>query len=65
MFQGKRRGGLWNAWDLFSNGKVEATRSCVAAIAAAWCQCREINRGTLKGILEQAGVSVEEFMAAL
>ena len=26
---------------------------------------REINRGTLKGILEQAGVSVEEFMAAL
>ena len=26
---------------------------------------REINRGTLKGILEHAGVSVEEFMAAL
>jgi hypothetical protein len=26
---------------------------------------REINRGTLKGILEQAGVSTEEFMAAL
>jgi predicted RNA binding protein YcfA (HicA-like mRNA interferase family) len=26
---------------------------------------REINRGTLKGILEQAGVSVEEFRAAL
>jgi len=26
---------------------------------------REINRGTLKGILEQAGVSVEEFKAAL
>ena len=26
---------------------------------------REINRGTLKGILEQAGLSVEEFIAAL
>jgi predicted RNA binding protein YcfA (HicA-like mRNA interferase family) len=26
---------------------------------------REINRGTLKGILEQAGVSVEEFVDAL
>jgi len=26
---------------------------------------REISRGTLKGILEQAGVSAEEFMAAL
>jgi hypothetical protein len=26
---------------------------------------REINRGTLKGILEQAGVSTEEFMDAL
>jgi predicted RNA binding protein YcfA (HicA-like mRNA interferase family) len=26
---------------------------------------REINRGTLRGILEQAGVSLEEFMAAL
>ena len=26
---------------------------------------REINRGTLKGILEQAGVSVEEFVEAL
>ena len=26
---------------------------------------REINRGTLKGILEQAGVSLEEFMDAL
>lgn len=26
---------------------------------------REINRGTLKGILEQAGVSVEEFTESL
>ena len=26
---------------------------------------REINRGTLKGILDQAGVSVEEFVEAL
>jgi predicted RNA binding protein YcfA (HicA-like mRNA interferase family) len=26
---------------------------------------REINRGTLKRILEQAGISVEEFIAAL
>jgi len=26
---------------------------------------REISRGTLKGILEQAGVSAEEFIAAL
>jgi predicted RNA binding protein YcfA (HicA-like mRNA interferase family) len=26
---------------------------------------REINRGTLKGISEQAGISAEEFMAAL
>jgi predicted RNA binding protein YcfA (HicA-like mRNA interferase family) len=26
---------------------------------------REINRGTLKGILEQAGVTLEEFMKAL
>ena len=26
---------------------------------------REINRGTLKGVLEQAGVTVEEFMDAL
>ncbi|HEY3857663.1 MAG TPA: type II toxin-antitoxin system HicA family toxin [Verrucomicrobiae bacterium] len=26
---------------------------------------REINRGTLKGILEQAGVSLEEFKNAL
>jgi predicted RNA binding protein YcfA (HicA-like mRNA interferase family) len=35
------------------------TRGCVVPMH------REINRGTLKGILEQAGVSVEEFMAAL
>jgi len=26
---------------------------------------REINRGTLKGVLEQAGVTVEEFIDAL
>jgi predicted RNA binding protein YcfA (HicA-like mRNA interferase family) len=26
---------------------------------------REISRGTLQGILEQAGISVEEFMEAL
>ena len=34
-------------------------RACVVPVY------REISRGTLKGVLEQAGVSVEEFTAAL
>lgn len=36
-----------------------ANRGCVVPMH------REISRGTLKGILEQAGVSAEEFIAAL
>jgi hypothetical protein len=51
---------------LYLNGKVAAMRSCVVEIAGASYQCTgEISRGTLEGVQEQAGVSAEEFIAAL
>ena len=38
---------------------LRGNRGCVVPMH------REINRGTLKGILEQAGVSADEFMKSL
>jgi predicted RNA binding protein YcfA (HicA-like mRNA interferase family) len=38
---------------------AEGTRGCVVPMH------REINRGTLRGVLEQAGVTAEEFIANL
>jgi hypothetical protein len=66
MFQEKRCGEPWSGWGSSSSGKTAShavlrrgNRGCVVPMH------REISRGTLKGLLEQAGVSREELMDEL
>jgi HicA toxin of bacterial toxin-antitoxin, len=65
MSPARKRDAPWNGSVLFSNGNMavmrprRGNRGCVVPMH------REISRGTLKGILEQAGISVEEFLDAL
>jgi predicted RNA binding protein YcfA (HicA-like mRNA interferase family) len=65
MFPGRKPGAPWSGLGFVfkrQNGSHavlrRGNRGCVVPMH------REISRGTLKGVLEQAGVSVEEFMAA-
>ena len=69
MFQARKRVAPWSGWErlgfVFKRQRGShvilrrGNRGCVVPMH------REISRGTLRGILEQAGVSVEEFIDAL